>query len=114
MTLLCRHLSRSTANWDSRVLVLVDSLVTLGCMRKMRSSSAALQRQVRCVAVLALATGIRPLLRWLPSAWNPADGPSRGCPVGPAPETLQKHSEEASEAWELGVQPGGLRRGGHL
>ena len=91
--------------WDHRVLVMVDSLVTLGCVRKMRSGSQALQRQVLVVAALALATGIRMQLRWMPSAWNPADGPSRGLGVGPAPETVQKHRDDLVESLEASGSP---------
>ena len=95
--------------------------MTLGCLRKMRSGSAALQRQVLAVAMVSLATGIQPLLRWLPSAWNLADGPSRGAPVGPAPETVQKHASEAEQSLADGAgpaagafSPGLLLQRGHL
>ena len=94
--------------WDRRVLVLVDSLVTLGAMRKMRSRAYGLQRQVLAVAMVSLSTGIRLVLRWVPSAWNPADGPSRGGPVGAAPETVRKHQGEA-EAGPLGIDLPGSR-----
>ena len=39
---------------------------------------------------MRICLGIRLLLRHVPSALNQADGPSRGYPVGAAPETLRK------------------------
>ena len=95
--LLAKPLSRSTQVWDHKVLVMVDSLVTLGAVRKMRSRAGPLQRQVLSVAMVTLATGVRMLLRWVPSAWNPADGPSRGGPVGADPETIKKHAEDMAQ-----------------
>jgi hypothetical protein len=61
----------------SRVLLFGDSQVALGCLAKGRSSSYPLLRLLRRVAALVLASGLRPSYRWLPSAANPADGPSR-------------------------------------
>lgn len=61
----------------SRVLLFGDSQVALGCLAKGRSSSYRLLRLLRRAAALVLASGLRPVYRWLPSAANPADGPSR-------------------------------------
>lgn len=61
----------------SRVLLLGDSQVALGCLAKGRSSSFRLLRLLRRAAALILSSGLRPSYRWLPSAANPADGPSR-------------------------------------
>lgn len=61
----------------ARVLLFGDSQVALGCLAKGRSSSYRLLRLLRRVAALVLASGLRPAYRWLPSAANPADGPSR-------------------------------------
>ena len=77
-----RHLARSSRNWNSRVLVLCDSMVTVGAVTKMRSSSFSLLKQLRKITALALCTGIRLTLRWIPTWMNPADGPSRGEAVG--------------------------------
>jgi len=75
--------------------VLVDSLVALGALRKMRSGAKALLRQLLPIGMIALALGIRFLPRWIRSKYNPADGPSRGCRVGPAPETADKDSSDS-------------------
>lgn len=61
----------------SRLLVFTDSTVALFALSKGRSSSPVLLRRTRAVAALLLATGIRPYYRYIPSALNPADRPSR-------------------------------------
>ena len=61
----------------SRVTVLSDSSVTIGALSKGRSSSPVLLRRCRSIAASLLATGVQLDLRWIPSASNPADGPSR-------------------------------------
>ena len=61
----------------SRLLVFTDSTVALLTLSKGRSSSPVLLRRTRGVAALLLATGIRPYYRYIPSALNPADRPSR-------------------------------------
>lgn len=61
----------------SRLLLYTDSTVALFALSKGRSSSPVLLRRTRAVAALLLATGIRPYYRYIPSALNPADRPSR-------------------------------------
>ena len=90
---IARHLARARTSWDQRFLVLCDSMVTIGCCHKMRSRSFNLLRGVRQLGAIELACGVNLLLRWIPSAWNPADGPSRDEPVGPAEETARKDTE---------------------
>ena len=87
-----RHLSRNRAAWHSRVLVLTDSMVSLGSLAKGRSSADALLRVCRASAAVQLAVGIRLYLRYVPSEQNQADGPSRGLPVGVAPGTREAHN----------------------
>ena len=62
---------------NCRVLVLCDSLVVVGAVTKGRSSSQELLRRLRYLAAMVLASGLRLTLRWVASADNPADGPSR-------------------------------------
>jgi len=92
--MLSKHLSRASTSWDQKVLVLVDSLVALGAVRKMRSSSISLLRQLLPIGMAALTLGVRLEPRWIRSRFNPADGPSRGQPVGPAPETADKDDDD--------------------
>lgn len=69
-----------------RVIVFMDSLVSIFSVSKGRSSSHMLLPRLRQVASLVLASGLRLYLRWVPSELNPADEPSRrsappGCPA---------------------------------
>jgi hypothetical protein len=60
-----------------RVLLLTDSSVVRGVVRKGRSSSVALLRRMRALAADVMAGALSLDIAWLPSALNPADGPSR-------------------------------------
>jgi hypothetical protein len=62
----------------SRAYCLVDSAVTFFSIWKGRSSSPLLLLLIRKINALLLASGIGLLCGWIPSEYNPADGPSRG------------------------------------
>lgn len=61
-----------------RVMILSDSQVVIGAVSKGRSSSQHLLRRLRHLSALLLASGLQLRLRYVRSADNPADGPSRG------------------------------------
>jgi hypothetical protein len=61
----------------TRVMLLSDSQVAVGCMAKGRTSSHVLLRRMRSIASHVLASGINMYCRWIPSELNPADEPSR-------------------------------------
>lgn len=63
----CRH----------RLMLLSDSQVAIGALTKGRSSAHALLCRVRPINAMLLAAGIQLFCRWIPSASNPADEPSR-------------------------------------
>ena len=65
------------AHRGTRQIVLTDSGVVHGVMSKGRSSSQPLLRRCRRIAAAALVSGCTILPRWVPSAVNPADAPSR-------------------------------------
>jgi len=67
----------SPASVGRRVLLLSDSQVAVGALSKGRTSSPPLLRRLRAVAALVLASGVQLRVRWIPSAANPADEPSR-------------------------------------
>ena len=73
-----RHVSRETASWGRKILILTDSRVTQGTFSKGRSSSHVLLRLCRRLAPLEL--GLRMKFRWrfISTTKNCADGPSRG------------------------------------
>lgn len=60
-----------------RLLCLSDSQVVVFAISKGRSSSFQLLRRLRYLSALVLASGLQLLMRWIPSAANPADQPSR-------------------------------------
>lgn len=60
-----------------KVLVLSDSMVAVGALRKGRSPSRLLLRRVRAIAAVALAFSLRLTVLWIPTDINPADEPSR-------------------------------------
>jgi len=97
--LLGRHLSRARGAWDQRYLVLMDSLGSIGAHEKGRSGVFAMLVHLRKLCVISLVTGIRFVLRWVPSKFNFADGPSRGGAVGVAPSTLAEKDD--SERWDV-------------
>ena len=94
--LLARHLCRSRRTCQTRVLVLLDSMAALGCLSKGRSAVRPLLHLCRQLAGLTLFVGLRLWLRYIPSEWNPADGPSRGGRVGAASETVAAHKDRAA------------------
>jgi hypothetical protein len=71
---------------NSRVYLLLDSTVAFFSLWKGRSSSPSLLLVLRKISALLLAGGLSLLPGWVPSAVNPADGPSRlqpdACPLG--------------------------------
>lgn len=100
--LLARHLARAKSNWGLRLLVLVDSMASIGALSKGRSSIYGILLQCRCFCAISMVTGIRFTLRWCSTLFNYADGPSRGFPVGLAPETAAKAVIETAEEIEDG------------
>ena len=61
----------------ARILILVDSQVTLGAVSKGRSSSRRVNYWLRRIGGLCLSYGLSVDLVWIPTKANPADAPSR-------------------------------------
>ena len=89
-----RLLFRAEASGDTRVLLISDSMVAIGCLAKGRSPSWALLRLARMSAAVVLTCGLNPYYRSVESKRNHADGPSRGLPVGVAPEWATEKEKE--------------------
>eukprot|EP00438_Fugacium_kawagutii_P028598 Skav226690 [mRNA] locus=scaffold3971:127988:129514:- [translate_table: standard] len=68
---------RNAGFQDARALHLLDSQVVISVSTKGRSSSRQLNRLLRKLGAMTLAAGIYPILAWIESHLNPADGPSR-------------------------------------
>ena len=75
-----KHLLRSQAAHDSRLLVLADSMVcACHCaVAKDRTSARGMLPTLRSLSSILLATGSSRSLRWIPSELNLADACSRG------------------------------------
>lgn len=99
--LLLRHLARSRGSWHRRVLILLDSLVSIGMLAKGRSPVYPLLRLARGAAAVQLVLGVRIYLRHVRSALNTGDGPSRGEKVGAAVMTREEHWAELDALEEL-------------
>ena len=82
----------------ARLLVLVDSQVTLGAVTKGRSSSRRVNFWLRRVAGVCLSYGLSVDLVWVPTKANPADAPSRFVNI----------SDWITETQEALGQPGSL------
>jgi hypothetical protein len=61
----------------TRLLLVSDSTSVIGAARKGRTSAFRLLVRLRTLAALSLASGVRLVLEWCPSEFNPADYPSR-------------------------------------
>lgn len=83
-----RHAARSRAAMQTRILCITDSMVALGGVARGRSSSFPLNRLLRQLAAVTLPLGIKVYCRFVGSKRNCSDGPSRGYPIGQAPEAV--------------------------
>jgi hypothetical protein len=63
---------------NKRLLLFTDSYVCLFALMKGRSSSFRLNNIIRSIAIMILSMGIKLTVKYVPSALNRADGPSRG------------------------------------
>ena len=77
-----RHIGRSPANWKHRVVVATDNLASLSALGKGRSSSRRMLHLARQAAAYVIGYGLRVSYRFVPSARNMGDGPSRGRGIG--------------------------------
>eukprot|EP00438_Fugacium_kawagutii_P025236 Skav236125 [mRNA] locus=scaffold900:158683:159951:- [translate_table: standard] len=68
---------RNAGFGDTRALHLCDSQVVIAVSTKGRSSSRQLNRLLRKLGAMTIAGGVYPILAWIESHLNPADGPSR-------------------------------------
>ena len=65
------------SSFHTRATLLTDSGVVAAVLRRGRSSALAVRTAARSIAGHVLAGGLYLDVHWLPSADNPADGPSR-------------------------------------
>lgn len=77
LLLYIRALAKCSETHEHKACVFNDSQVVVGATMKGRSSSRALLRKVRRIGALSMASRISLGLRYINSASNPADEPSR-------------------------------------
>ncbi len=77
LALAVRNMSRFGESHDHRILAFNDSQVTVGSVSKGRSSRRALMSKIRRLTAVLLAARYDLGLRWVPTAFSPADEPSR-------------------------------------
>ena len=77
-----RWLARQSHSQGKRVAVHLDSQVIAFLLAKGRSSRRSLLSLARRTSALVLASDIKVVPIWIPSASNPADGPSRATGIG--------------------------------
>ena len=76
--LALRRAARDVKSHGVRQLILMDAIAVLSALQKGRSSAPTLRSCIRRCSVLLLAGNIRARFGYIPTAWNPADPPSRG------------------------------------
>jgi hypothetical protein len=69
--------TRQLIHFESRFLHLLDSQVSIAVAVKGRSSSRRLNQILRKIAAVSISADLYPLLAYIASALNPADGASR-------------------------------------
>lgn len=79
-----------------RVIVILDSRVAVGAVRKGRSSSRKLNALLRQIAALQLDSGVRLEVAWVPTWGNPADAPTRFASLE---DWLQEKGKKAPAQW---------------
>ena len=89
------------AHWGKRLACFSDAGAATGCYSKGRSGSDLCNGYCRQVACCLFLSDIRLYLRWVASAHNCADGPSRGMRrPGVALETVSKAEAARAKVWQ--------------
>ena len=88
-----RHALRSGRTFGKRVLILSGSISAVCALDRGRGQSFKMRRVSQQVAALSLGGNVQLAFRWVPSEWNPADGPSRGS-IFPSKPSLMPHGIE--------------------
>ena len=95
-----RHFATSPRNWHRRLAVLSDAGAAIGCLSKGRSSSVLANSLCRQAAAAICVADLRVYFRWVASAHNCADGPSRGSRrPGVDTGTVAKAAQAARKVW---------------
>lgn len=98
-----KHALRRISSQRKRHIILTDSMTAALAFTKGRAKGQKLRNIVQKVASLSLATGSTFFPRWIPSEWNPADGPSRGRHAPSVPQKLLVDAVPRLEDPEAGI-----------
>ena len=102
-----QHHLRSLRSFGQKHIILTDSMTAAVAFDKGRAQGFSLRRVVQQTAALSMASGCLFRMRWIPSEWNPADGPSRGGWEPSIPSRVLK--DDSSATWgssDMAVQEG--------
>ena len=97
-----RWVLRSTGTFGKRVLMLIDNLSACGSFNKGRGATLSLLRLNQRILAISIAGRLRCRWRYLESARNPTDGPTRPGSGPPLPNSRSPGAARGSRA--LGVE----------
>lgn len=109
LVLAVRRLARSRKNRGKNHVVLLDNLALCFSTAKGRGHNFSMLRIMQQIGSISLACNLGIFPRWIPSEYNPADGPSRG-QVRPGTYTPTwsaagvSNTEESKGREEIGVE----------
>ena len=106
LVLALRRLSRTSRHRGKRHLVFLDNIALAFAVRKGRAHTYDMLRVMQQVGSISLAANLGLSVRWVPSEYNPADGPSRGQirpgafskDGGPSSNEVKQTASEVSQA----------------
>ena len=99
LVLALRRLSRAAHHRGKRHTFFLDNLALVFAVHKGRAHSYDMLRILQQVGSICLAARLCIRVRWVPSEWNPSDGPSRG-QISPGPYQKCCHPAFVSKADE--------------
>ena len=99
-----KHLLRSCHSFNKRHLILSDSISAVCALDRGRGRSFKMRRVTQQIGALILASNTSFSYRWIPSEWNPADGPSRGSRFASVPSRFpDSHDTQVPADWNRTV-----------
>ena len=86
-----KHILRSCEGFSQRHVILSDSMTSTCAFSRGRAHTHELRRVCQQFGALCFASGAQITVRWIPSEWNPSDGPSRGRWTATVPTQYPDH-----------------------
>lgn len=99
-----KHLLRSCHSFNRCHLILSDSISAVCALDRGRGRSFKMRRVTQQIGALILASNTSFSYRWIPSEWNPVDGPSRGSRFASVPSRFpDNHDTQVLADWNRAV-----------